>query len=342
MNSESGRRLSLEELKQLNRSQSQVPPKPPAEPARQDRENLLAALTALYRLESTNSSRLERLEAGVSAQEALFRALSRQVGQLPTQSQLEALARDVAQMRAELKQAGKKKELSVSPPSLETALSVLLSLIHISLPPEYSQLYLAIEGVLSAVICISDPLREEAKDVLSALRGLGVKNAVMLTGDSPRTAAAIAAQLGVDDFQAGVLPADKADYVAALRREGHTVLMVGDGINDSPALSEADAGIAISDGAAIAREIADITIAADSLWELVRLRQLAMALMHRIQNNYRFVIGFNGVLIGLGVAGILPPATSAMLHNLSTLGVSLHSMSALPVAGRETKVVKDL
>ena len=211
-----------------------------------------------------------------------------------------------------------------------------------ALPPEYSQLYLAIEGVLSAVICISDPLREEAKDVLSALRGLGVKNAVMLTGDSPRTAAAIAAQLGVDDFQAGVLPADKADYVAALRREGHTVLMVGDGINDSPALSEADAGIAISDGAAIAREIADITIAADSLWELVRLRQLAMALMHRIQNNYRFVIGFNGVLIGLGVAGILPPATSAMLHNLSTLGVSLHSMSALPVAGRETKVVKDL
>ena len=200
-----------------------------------------------------------------------------------------------------------------------------------ALPPEYSQLYLAIDGVLSAVVCISDPLREEAKDVLSALRGLGVKNAVMLTGDSPRTAAAIAAQLGVDDFQAGVLPADKADYVAVLRREGHTVLMVGDGINDSPALSEADAGIAISDGAAIAREIADITIAADSLWELVRLRQLAMALMHRIQNNYRFVIGFNGALIGLGAAGILPPATSAMLHNLSTLGVSLHSMSALPL-----------
>ena len=211
-----------------------------------------------------------------------------------------------------------------------------------SLPPEYSQLYLAIDGVLSAVICISDPLREEAKDVLSALRGLGVKNAVMLTGDSPRTAAAIAEQLGVDDFRAGVLPSDKADYVAALRREGHTVLMVGDGINDSPALSEADAGIAISDGAAIAREIADITIAADSLWELARLRQLAMALMHRIQNNYRFVIGFNGALIGLGVLGLLPPATSAMLHNLSTLGVSLHSMSALPVDGQEIKVVKEL
>lgn len=201
-----------------------------------------------------------------------------------------------------------------------------------TLPPEYSQLYLAIDGVLSAVICISDPLREEAKDVLSALRGLGVKNAVMLTGDSPRTAAAIAEQLGVDDFRAGVLPSDKADYVAALRREGHTVLMVGDGINDSPALSEADAGIAISDGAAIAREIADITIAADSLWELARLRQLAMALLHRIQNNYRFVIGFNGALIGLGVAGVLPPATSAMLHNLSTLAVSLHSMSGLPIS----------
>ena len=133
MNSKSGRKLSLEELKQLNRSQSQVPPKPPAEPARQDRENLLAVLTALYRLESTNSSRLERLEASVSAQEALLRALGRQVGQLPTQSQLEALARDVAQMRAELKQAGKKKELSVSPPSLETALSVLIWLALILL-----------------------------------------------------------------------------------------------------------------------------------------------------------------------------------------------------------------
>ena len=198
-----------------------------------------------------------------------------------------------------------------------------------ALSPAFSQLYLAINGVLSAVICISDPLREEAKDVLSALRSLGVENAVMLTGDSPRNAAAIAEQLGVDDFRAGVLPADKADYVAALRQEGHTVLMVGDGINDSPALSEADAGIAISDGAAIAREIADITIAAASLWELVCLRQLAMALMRRIQNNYRFVIGFNGALIGLGVAGVLPPATSAMLHNLSTIGVSMRSMTNL-------------
>ena len=199
-----------------------------------------------------------------------------------------------------------------------------------ALPPEYSQLYLAIDGELAAVLCISDPLREEAHSVLEALRGLGLHHTVMLTGDSPRTAAAIASQAGMDEFRAGVLPADKADYVAALRRQGHTVLMVGDGINDSPALSEADAGIAISDGAAIAREIADITIAADSLWELVRLRQLAMALMTRIHANYRFVIGFNGVLIALGIAGVLPPAASAMLHNLSTLGVSLHSMCALP------------
>ena len=198
-----------------------------------------------------------------------------------------------------------------------------------ALPPEYSHLYLAVGGQLAAVICISDPLREEAKEVLSTLRALGVTNTVMLTGDSYRTAAAIAAQVGVDDFRAGVLPADKAEYVARLRREGHTVLMVGDGINDSPALSEADAGIAISDGAAIAREIADITIAADSLWELVELRRIAMALMARIHSNYRFVIGFNGTLIALGVAGVLPPATSATLHNFSTLGVSLRSMGRL-------------
>ena len=198
-----------------------------------------------------------------------------------------------------------------------------------ALPPEYSHLYLAVGGQLAAVICISDPLREEAKEVLSTLRALGITSTVMLTGDSYRTAAAIAAQVGVDDFRAGVLPADKAEYVARLRREGHTVLMVGDGINDSPALSEADAGIAISDGAAIAREIADITIAADSLWEIVELRRIAMALMARIHSNYRFVIGFNGALIALGVAGVLPPATSATLHNLSTLGVSLRSMSRL-------------
>ena len=206
-----------------------------------------------------------------------------------------------------------------------------------ALPPEYSHLYLAVGGQLAAVICISDPLREEAKEVLSTLRALGVTNTVMLTGDSYRTAAAIAAQVGVDDFRAGVLPADKAEYVARLRREGHTVLMVGDGINDSPALSEADAGIAISDGAAIAREIADITIAADSLWELVELRRIAMALMARIHSNYRFVIGFNGTLIALGVAGVLPPATSATLHNLSTLGVSLRSMSRLTTQTQSTR-----
>ena len=198
-----------------------------------------------------------------------------------------------------------------------------------ALPAEYSQLYLAIDGRLAAVISISDPLREEAREVLAALRRLGIKEAVMLTGDSPRTAEAIAKQLGVDTLRAGVLPSDKAEFVARRRAEGRRVIMVGDGINDSPALSEADCGIAISDGAAIAREIADVTIAADSLWELVRLRRIAMALMARIQANYRFVIGFNAALIALGAAGILPPAASALLHNLSTLGVSLHSMARL-------------
>lgn len=200
-----------------------------------------------------------------------------------------------------------------------------------ALPPQYSHLYLAIAGRLAAVICISDPLRREAREALAALRALGISNTVMLTGDSRRTAAAIAAEVGVDTFRAEVLPQDKARFVAEHRAAGHTVIMVGDGINDSPALSEANCGIAISDGAAIAREIADVTIAADSLWELVKLRQIAMALTRRIQSNYRFVIGFNGALIALGVAGILPPATSATLHNLSTLGVSLRSMSPLPL-----------
>lgn len=200
-----------------------------------------------------------------------------------------------------------------------------------ALPPQYSHLYLAIGGELAAVICISDPLRAEAKDALAYLRKLGIKNTVMMTGDSYRTAEAIAAEVGVDTFRAEVLPADKANFVAEQRAAGHTVIMVGDGINDSPALSEADCGIAISDGAAIAREIADVTIAADSLWELVKLRQIALGLNKRIQSNYRFVIGFNGALIALGVAGILTPATSATLHNLSTLGVSLRSMSALPL-----------
>lgn len=200
-----------------------------------------------------------------------------------------------------------------------------------ALPAQYSHLYLAIAGRLSAVICISDPLRAEARDALAYLRDLGITNTVMLTGDSYRTAEAIAAEVGVDSFCAEVLPADKARFVAESRANGHTVIMVGDGINDSPALSEADCGIAISDGAAIAREIADVTIAADSLWELVKLRQIAMGLTRRIQSNYRFVIGFNGTLLALGVAGILSPATSATLHNLSTLGVSLRSMSPLPL-----------
>ncbi len=199
-----------------------------------------------------------------------------------------------------------------------------------ALSPQYSHLYLAIGGVLAAVICIADPLRKEAKAVVIALRSLGVKKLVMLTGDSERTAAAIAAQVGVDEYRSEVLPEDKARYVEGERTAGHTVIMLGDGINDSPALSAADAGIAISDGAAIACEIADITIAARSLFELVHLRAIACALMARIDANYRFVIAFNGALIALGSAGILPPATSALLHNLSTLGVSLHSMTDLP------------
>ena len=204
-----------------------------------------------------------------------------------------------------------------------------------ALPSQYSHLYLAIGGRLAAVLCIADPVREEAGQVLAALRSQGITRTVMLTGDSARTAAAIAAQVGVDEFQAEVLPEDKARYVARLRQAGHTVLMVGDGINDSPALSEADAGLAVSDGAAIAREIADITISAESLWELVELRRLAMELMRRIRSNYRFVIGFNGALIALGVVGILPPAMSATLHNLSTLGVSLRSMSPLSLESKK-------
>ncbi len=198
-----------------------------------------------------------------------------------------------------------------------------------SLPDQYSHLYLAIGGVLSAVVCISDPLRPEAGAVIRQLRGLGIRRAVMLTGDSERTAAAIAAEVGVDEYHAEILPADKASFVEAERAKGHTVIMIGDGINDSPALSKANVGIAISDGAAIAREIADITIAADDLHELVSLRRIAGKLTVRIRSNYRFVMGFNGSLIALGAFGVLPPATSAMLHNLSTLGVSLRSMTNL-------------
>lgn len=198
-----------------------------------------------------------------------------------------------------------------------------------ALPAQYSHLYLAIGGVLSAVICVSDPLREESEAVIRALRRLGIKKTVMLTGDSKRTAAAIAVQVGVDEYHAEVLPEDKAHFVEAERAKGHTVIMLGDGINDSPALSAADVGIAISDGAAIAREIADITIAADNLFELVSLKLIADSLMRRIRENYRFVIGFNGGLIVLGATGILAPSTSALLHNLSTLGISLRSMTKL-------------
>ena len=198
-----------------------------------------------------------------------------------------------------------------------------------SLPGKYSHLYLAVGGVLAAVICISDPLRPEAADAVAALRQLGVSKIVMLTGDSERTAAAIAEQVGVDEYRSEVLPEDKARFVQEERAQGRTVVMIGDGINDSPALSAANVGVAISDGAAIAREIADITIAADDLFELVKLRALSSALMGRIRANYRFVIGFNGTLIALGAMGVLAPATSAMLHNLSTLGVSLRSMTNL-------------
>jgi P-type E1-E2 ATPase len=198
-----------------------------------------------------------------------------------------------------------------------------------ALSPEFSHLYLAVSGILRAAICISDPLRAEAKDVVCALRRMGIQKTVMLTGDSRRAAAAIAAQVGVDEYHAEVLPEDKARFVEEARANGHTVIMLGDGINDSPALSAANVGIAISDGAAIAREIADITVAADDLNELVTLRAISAELLHRIHRNYRFVIGFNGGLIVLGALGILPPATSALLHNLSTLGISLESMTNL-------------
>lgn len=198
-----------------------------------------------------------------------------------------------------------------------------------ALDPQYSHLYLAIGGELAAVIYIADPLRDEARNVIEQLRKLGIRRTVMLTGDSERTAAAIAAQVGVDEYHSEVLPEDKANYVQAERDKGHTVLMLGDGINDAPAMSAASIGVAIDDGAAIAREVADITIAGQSLYELVILRRLSTALLNRIQSNYHFVIGFNGALIALGAAGLLPPATSALCHNASTIGVSLHSMTNL-------------
>ena len=197
------------------------------------------------------------------------------------------------------------------------------------LEPEYSHLYLAASGHLAGVICIADPLRPEASRVLRALRGLGITNTVMMTGDSERTAAAIARQVGVDQFFAEVLPEDKAAFVQKAKSEGHTVVMIGDGINDSPALSAADVGIAINSGAAIAREIADVTIKADSLEELVILKTIANSLQRRVSANYRFVLTFNSALIALGAMGILQPASSAMLHNLSTIGISLKSMTNL-------------
>ena len=197
------------------------------------------------------------------------------------------------------------------------------------MPAEYSHLYMAASGQLVGVICIADPLRPEAASVLRQLHKLGIRNTVMMTGDSYRTAEAIARQVGVDQFFAEVLPEDKASFVQKAKAEGHTVVMIGDGINDSPALSAADIGIAINSGAAIAREIADVTIKADSLEELVTLKTIANALQHRVSSNYRFVLSFNSTLIALGALGILQPAASAMLHNLSTIGISLRSMTNL-------------
>lgn len=198
-----------------------------------------------------------------------------------------------------------------------------------SLPPEYSHLYLCIAGELAAVICIHDPLRKEAKAAVRALHELGIDKVVMMTGDSRKTAEAVAAEVGVDDVYAEVLPEDKAAFVCSEKAAGRKVIMIGDGVNDSPALSEADAGIAISTGAAIAREIADITISSEDLFALVTLRSLSQELMARIHRNYRFIVSFNFSLIVLGVLGILPPTTSALLHNMSTLAIGLKSMTNL-------------
>jgi len=198
-----------------------------------------------------------------------------------------------------------------------------------SLPEEFSHLYLALGGRLAAVILIEDPLREEAPAVVAELRKLGIRKVVMMTGDSERTARAIAARTGMDDYRSEVLPEDKAAFVEQEKAEGHRVIMVGDGINDSPALSAADVGIAVSEGAQIAREIADITVSGDVLEQLVILRTLSTRLMQRVRKNYRFVIGFNLALMGLGVSGIMPPALSALCHNSSTLLVSLESMTNL-------------
>ncbi len=198
-----------------------------------------------------------------------------------------------------------------------------------SLPEEYSHLYLAISGELAAVICIEDPLRAEAESVINSLHRLGISKVVMMTGDNEKTARAVAAKVGVDEYHAEVLPEDKANFIRAEKEAGRTVIMVGDGVNDSPALSEADVGIAISDGAAIAREIADITVSADDLFALVSLKSISLALMRRIDRNYRWIISLNLCLIALGVAGVMTPTTTALLHNLSTLAISLDSMTNL-------------
>ena len=197
------------------------------------------------------------------------------------------------------------------------------------LPEEYSHLYLALEGVLAAVICIEDPLRPEAAEIIRQLKKAGLKKIVMMTGDSERTAKAIAKKVGVDEYYAEVLPEDKANFVEKEKAEGRKVIMIGDGINDSPALSAADVGIAISEGAEIAREIADISVAADDLAEILVLRMLSNRLMKRIHKNYRFIVTFNAGLILLGVGGILQPTTSALLHNTSTLYIGLKSMGNL-------------
>lgn len=206
---------------------------------------------------------------------------------------------------------------------------------------EYSHLYLSVSGVLTAVICISDPLRKEAKDAIKALHALGVKNVVMMTGDNEKTAAAVAREVGVDEYHAEVLPEDKAKFIREEKTAGRTVIMIGDGVNDTPALSEADVGIAINTGAAIAKEIADITISSEDLFEIVKLRELASALTKRIDRNYRFIVGFNFMLIVLGVAGFIQPTTSAMLHNMSTLGISLKSMTNLLPESREEGFVNE-
>ena len=198
-----------------------------------------------------------------------------------------------------------------------------------AIPGEFSNLYLAISGVLAAVICVKDPLREEAPAVIAGLRKLGITKLVMMTGDNEKTARAVAQAVGVDEYRAEVLPEDKAAFVRSEHALGRKVIMLGDGVNESPALSEADVGIAISDGAAIAREVADITVAADDLNALLTLKELSDALMRRIHGNYRAIIGFNFMLICLGVAGVLPLAASALLHNTSTLLISLHSMTDL-------------